>query len=133
MMTNRRLGERVVPDDLEIEWAVPGTKLGTTKGRKQPPMALVSDISISGLQVVAPDHDKVQIGTLVPISLGGLETTVRVRWIRPALAEGKSAYGAVFLQISRELEELINQIVVQCRFRDGLPVREEPQGYRTIW
>lgn len=133
MMTNRRLGERIAPDDLEIEWAIPGTKLGATKGRKQPLRATVSDISISGLQVVAPGSDKVQVGTLVPITINGIETTVRVRWSRPALAEGQFVYGAVFLQISRELEDLINQIVVQSRIRDGLPVREEPQGYRTIW
>src|SRR5690625_4220818 len=99
----RRMGERVSPTDLTLLWCPPGTKVGARRGKRQPALARVVDLSHTGAQVMARDDDRVQRGISMQIILRDVACEVRVRWIRPTSNPDVLAYGIEFMSPPRAL------------------------------
>ena len=132
-MDNRRMLTRVRPDDLTVLWCTPGTKVGARRESKRPPVARVLDISHTGMQLVAPADERIQRGTQLEVVIESITTPVRVRWLGPTNVEGVHAYGVEFLQMNRELEDLVIGIIHECAARDGVELPEPPPDRPPIW
>lgn len=132
-MDNRRLGDRARPDDLSVQWVVPGTKVGARRESKRPPAARVLDISHSGLQVVAPADKQIQRGTTLEVVIRDVSTGVRVRWVELTNVQGVLAYGVEFVKAPPALREVVSQIIEETFRSQGIELRDQPPERRTIW
>ena len=129
----RRMGERVSPTDLTLLWCPPGTKVGARRGKKQPALARVVDISHTGAQVMARDDDRVQRGISMEVVLRDVVCEVRVRWIRPTSNPEVLAYGIEFMRPTRDFTNVITDLFAEAYARDGLELRPQPVARRTGW
>lgn len=132
-MDNRRMGNRVAPSDLTVLWCPPGTKVGARRASKQPAVARVLDISLSGMQVVARDDKRVQRGATLEVVMRELVCPVRIRWVRPTNKEGVSAYGVEFVKPSLDVVNAIEDVMRECYARDGIELKERPVSRMTGW
>lgn len=129
----RRMGERVSPSDLTLLWCPPGTKVGARRGKKQPAVARVVDLSHTGAQVMARADDRVQRGASLDIILRDVPCEVRVRWIRPTSNPEVLAYGIEFMRPPRALTDIITEVFAEVYAREGLELRPQPVARRTAW
>lgn len=132
-LSNRRIGHRVRPADLQVLWCLPGTVVGHRRAKKRPPTARVVDLSFTGMQVVAPVDRRIVRGSNIEMVLEGLSIVDRVRWIRPSEEPGTALHGVEMLHQTPELTRMITSIIEACDVRDGIELREEPAVRRTIW
>ncbi|QGG96679.1 PilZ domain-containing protein [Actinomarinicola tropica] len=132
-LSNRRIGHRVRPENLEVLWCLPGTVVGHRREKKRPPTGRVVDLSFTGMQVVAPLDKRIGRGTTIEVVLEGMTVPVRVRWIGEADEPGMGLHGVEMLHQSPDLTRLLTSIIEACDIRDGVELREPPPVRQTLW
>ena len=132
-MDNRRMVLRVRPDAMGVLWCLPGTTVGHRKERKRPPVARVLDVSHTGMQVAAPDDDRIVRGVALEIVIGDVTALVRVRWVKPTTTPGWNCYGIEFLRPTPAVQAAIVEVIRACSDRDGIELREESAVRRPLW
>ena len=103
-LRDRRLAPRATTE-VRIDWTVPRRR------RRQwvdvAEAAIVSNASMSGLQIRANTVERFVPGNVVPISCEGQNGRVNIRWIGPSGERGLSLYGVKLVYPSSELLEVL--------------------------
>jgi len=103
---SRRLGQRLPVNGIVVAW--------DTRGRRKPGLlrrpfatADVIDVSVSGVQFLAPSDDRMTEDRLVTICGRGAIGTVRVRRVLPVTNGRLSVFGVEIVALEAALEECL--------------------------
>lgn len=126
-MTERRVGQRVPADDLEIVWHEPIQQRRSWFGRRQEPDApvvvgVVEDVSATGAGIRVGTETELPVGSTVEISVGSATGTVVVRRVQ-RLEGPVTRYGVEYDALDPELQALLFARIE----------RERPAHLRKRW
>jgi hypothetical protein len=108
----RRLGERILVGDVFLRWRL--DEVVTTRFRtrpRDPSVARLLDVSVSGARVVAAAATDLRRGSVVLVELGDARAVLRIRWIENFGDEEWRTYGTEFVSMDHTFRDWINHLL----------------------
>ncbi len=108
----RRLGERIQLGDVFLQWRLDEVVNGRFRTRpRDPEVARLLDVSVSGAAVVAPVAPDLRRGSIVMTRLGDAEAVLRIRRIQDFGDAEWRLYGTEFVRVDPEVLDWISQLL----------------------
>jgi len=108
----RRLGERIPIGDVFLSWRVEETNdRKVRRMKREPEIARLLDISVSGGAMVAPTADDIRRGSVLVVQLGNAQAAVRVRRTQDFGEPEWRIYGVEFVETQPSFLDWINHLL----------------------
>jgi len=106
------MGERREVGPTELRWNLPTPNWRTRFRPREPQVGLVRDVSVTGAAIVAPADETIVRGSVVPVSFGWVEGTVKVKRVDPDTDPDKCVYGVEFDRTDSALAKAIHTVLL---------------------
>lgn len=115
----RRLGERIPIGDVFMVWRASDEGDARPKrSRREPELARLLNVSVSGAAVVAPTAADLRRGSVLLVQLGNARAAVRIKRIEEFGEADWRTYGVEFVETDPEFLEWISHVLAGRRSSD---------------